>query len=150
MKIFYIAIIYLLFIFSSLISVNANQWKISDLFDLKHWIEIQKLNNIKINNFNFKNSYTREIYYKIKKYDNYLKKIIEEKYRNNEFSKTKINSIINNYSKFIYYTNSFFEHLELIEKNPSLLDEEEFILWIIYIQKNMRTYYIHNRNAIFR
>lgn len=66
-------IISMIFIFSSIGNTFAEEWYISDMLDLKCWVELHNLDNIKLNNINFKNQEYLNVYNDLKSKDQILK-----------------------------------------------------------------------------
>ncbi len=112
-------IISTIIIFSSSSYTFAEEWYISDMLDLKCWVELHNLDNIKLNNISFQNQEYVNVYNDLKSKDQILKNEFIKKCRNWDYSYYEINGIVSRYKNFIYSANSFFLLLKIEEQNPN-------------------------------
>jgi len=140
MKLFIFTIIALFSIFSTTNNTFAS-WLLDDILDISYWYETSKLDNIKLDYYNFSDYKTKYNYNKIKEVNKLIKDRILKAYKDSRYTKTKINAIIDNYETFIYYTNNLFYSLYLKERYYYLKNDNEIKDNIIESYRNMQIYY---------
>lgn len=145
MKKIILLIITILLFFSSVTNSFAEEGYVDRLFNFKSWIEEEKLNSITLKYVNFKSSKYNSIYNEFKNADSILRKEFIKKYRNWEYEYYQLNWIINNYTKFIFYTNMYFYYLKVNEGNSNYTELDTAIVESL---DNMKTYYIRVKNLV--
>lgn len=140
MKTFFLWIITLLIIFSSFNTTKANL-SIWELLDLQFWTQSFELNLSNIKRYDFKNQSMINFNNTLIRQNDFLKREIERKYRNNEITKTRMNWIIRNHKQFVEHSNFYLQMLEMIDNNPRLINDDEMIYSIIDLRKSIQTYY---------
>jgi len=142
MKKIIFSIIFVSSIFSIVNITKANsRWIIENLLNLNYWPEIYNLSLETLDTYYFNDNYLKQVYSNTKSMDSLVRKKIIDSYKNGVYSYTTTNWIINNYKKFIYYTNKFFYYLSLVDDNHSLRKDKEVQSWLLRSYENSRIYY---------
>jgi len=141
-------IILAIFLIFSIKNTFASSQNLEDVLNLDIWPANYTINLAKINNFSFKTKALSDKHEKVKNIDKTLKKIIIQKFNNWDFSENKTNSLIKNYSNFVYYVNDFFYYMKIIDNNESMKNNIEVQKWILDSYKNMKIYYKNIFNII--
>ncbi len=144
----FIKIIITFFIFiSTTITINANEWYIERLLQINSWVEAFDIELASIDKYHFKNTSLRNTYLELIKVASLLKDEIIKKYKNDEFEYYQTKWIIENYKKFIYYSNQIFYFLKLREK---WYKWNEINNAIMKSYQNIRTYYRRLKRLIYK
>lgn len=102
-----------------------SEWSIEWVLSLTNWPEINKLENLKIISYNFKSQNFIDMTNIMLVYDRNLKNEIIQNYIDWNFSYTKMNWIITQYSYFVYNLNKYFEWNRKLEKYSYMKKDEE-------------------------
>ncbi len=117
MKKIMICIIMLSSFFSSIFSVSAQKWFLSDLLEIQTGLEVYDLENIpKLTSQNYSNAAVQETYNEFMRVDSLLRNEFIRQYRNWDISYYQISDIIQNYKDFLYYTNKTFWYISETER----------------------------------
>ena len=117
MKKIMICIIMLSSFFSSIFSVSAQNWFLSDLLEIQTGLEVYDLENIpKLASQNFSSAAIQETYNEFIRVDTLLRNEFIRQYRNWDISYYQISDIIKNYKDFLYYTNITFWYISETER----------------------------------
>ncbi len=96
--------------------VNASDWEVSDILELKTGIQESDLSGIYIKTISLKTSKYRNKYIKMKEIDKVIKQEIFRKIEAEEFDYYTWFDVIKSYSSFIYSVNKLFEQYKYKEK----------------------------------
>lgn len=153
-KVIFTFIISTALIFSTLNNTFAleegySEWEIDQILHLTNWPEITKLENIKINRYNFKSSNFLQMQAAMLTYDNKLKSGIIKKYNDWEFSYTKMSGIITEYEYVAYNLNKYLEWNRKVEKYSYLKKDTNVFKLINDSYSQLRTHINRLKYLVF-
>lgn len=145
MKKIILVIIAIFSLFSIENNVFANntyqKWLIENLLNLEYWPLTYELTLEKLDRYSFKDPSLKRIYADLVKYDSFTRTAIIDAHKDWVYDYYTTNGIVKNYSNFVYYTNSFFYYLSLIDKNKTLENNHEIQDAVLSNYKNSQSYY---------
>jgi len=127
-------------VISSSFSTSAYDWKINELFDLRSWVEIYELENIRLEPVNFTNPALQKTYDEFVVVDRQLKSVFTQKYNNREISYYEMHDLIKAYKSFIYSTSKTFSYIA---------DQQAWFAWP-ELDKALRISYTNMRTSYAR
>lgn len=137
-----------LFFSNNFVFANTSDGLIENTLNLRYWPTIYNLSLEKLKTYNFKDTYLKNAYQDMKKYDQIIRTQIISEYQNNAYDYNTMNGIIKNYKSFVYYTNRLFYSFSLAEKNKQLNNDPEFQYSIMRNYSQINTYYSKVKNLL--
>lgn len=116
MKNIHVLIITSSLLFTSIFTVNANNWYVEKLLDLNTGLEGYKLSLPELEYITFSNAAVQKTYDEFRDIDTALREEITKQYRVWKISYYQMQDLVNSYSDFIYYTGRTFYYISLEEK----------------------------------
>lgn len=153
-KVIFAFIISTALVFSTLNNTFAleegySEWEIDQILHLTNWPEITKLENIKINSYNFSSENFKNMQSAMLSYDKKLKYWIIQKYKTWEFSYTKMSWIVTEYEYLWYNLNKYLEWNRKIEKYPYLKKDTNVLKLIDDSYSQLRTHINRLKYLVF-
>lgn len=147
-KIILSAVILSSLLFSSILSVNAQEWFISELLELDTGIEVYNLSQIpSLEPQNFSNSSVQATYNEFLSIDRVLRNEFISQYRAGDITTYQMQDLVTSYKNFLYYTNRTFMYIAQEER---WIRSKETQLAINSGYSNMRISYSRVVNIISR
>ena len=141
-----LSIIFVLWVFSSVSYVSANQGVLEKMLEINTWLEVYNMQSIPgLSEQSFTNSSVQKTYEEFMKIDDILRNEFIRQYRWGQISHYQMQDLVTNYKNFLYYTNKTFDYIS---------EEEKWVRWrevqnaINSWYSNMRIYYRNVKNII--
>ncbi len=126
----WIICIFIFFSTKNVLGYYDNYWydfsNFEELYGIENNWYSQRLENINCDYYNFKNSINITKQSNIRNFTWIIKQWIIQMYELWTIDEYKMNSFINDYETYIYYTNQFLANLYELEKYPNLKYDSEF------------------------
>ncbi|MDD5213130.1 MAG: hypothetical protein PHG82_01785 [Candidatus Gracilibacteria bacterium] len=153
-KVIFAFIISTALVFSTLNNTFAleegySEGEIDQILHLTNGPEITKLENIKINSYNFSSENFKNMQSAMLSYDKKLKYGIIQKYKTGEFSYTKMSGIVTEYEYLGYNLNKYLEWNRKIEKYPYLKKDTNVLKLIDDSYSQLRTHINRLKYLVF-
>jgi len=143
-----LSIIFVLWVFSSVSYVSANQGVLGKMLEINTWLEVYNMQSIPgLSAQSFTNNSVQKTYEEFIKIDSILRNEFIRQYRWGQISHYQMQDLVTNYKNFLYYTNKTFDYISEEEKWIRSRDIQNAInSWY----SNIRIYYRNIKNIISR
>lgn len=142
------AIIATIILFSSISPLNASDGVLGNLLEIRTGVENYKMDSIpRLSPQSFSNSEVQRTYNEFIKVDQALRAEFIKQYNAGYITDYQMQDLVNNYGKFVYYTNKTFEYIAFEERG---IRGKETQRAIEGSYTKMRTYYMRVQHILSR
>lgn len=142
------AIIATIILFSSISPLNASNWVLGNLLEIRTGVENYKMDSIPgLSPQSFSNSEVQRTYNEFIKVDQALRAEFIKQYNTGYITDYQMQDLVNNYGNFVYYTNKTFEYIAFEERG---IRGKETQRAIEGSYTKMRTYYMRVQHILSR